>query len=278
MILILKYSIFLLTIIITTNFINIIKTKNKKNILQDIISSILAFVISFLLLENLLNLDVGLECLIQELFVIISFVLIILSIIVGRFRNKKCTENNWKSIKPFLLILIIILIPIGLVKYEALREKNIINNGEIIFVFNYQDGIIQSDYYTYIANESSVNSIDLGHNNINNYTNHEFERKEYIYYYINYIDNSDNFQIEKNYVDKNLAGFDKELINMIMQDVKNNHNNDKKIKRVSICKLEECDYYIIDIYTNKLLYKKDKYIGTIENASGSISDVYLIKK
>ena len=177
-----------------------------------------------------------------------------------------------------LLILIIILIPIGLVKYEALREKNIINNGEIIFVFNYQDGIIQSDYYTYIANESSVNSIDLGHNNINNYTNHEFERKEYIYYYINYIDNSDNFQIEKNYVDKNLAGFDKELINMIMQDVKNNHNNDKKIKRVSICKLEECDYYIIDIYTNKKKKKKDKYIGTIENASGSISDVYLIKK
>ena len=278
MILILKYSIFLFTILIITNFINIIKTKNKKRIIQDIIISILTFVISFLLLEYLLNLDVGLECLIQELFVIISFVLIILSIIVGIFRYKKCTENTWNSITPFLLMLIIILIPIGLVKYETLREKNIINNGEIIFVFNYQNGIIKSDYYTYIANENSVNSIDIGHRNINNYTNHELERKKYTYYYINYINNSEKFQIEKNYVDENLAGFDTELINMIMQDVKNNHNNDKEIKHVSICKLEESDYYIIDLYTNKLLYKKDKYIGTIENASGSISDVYFIKK
>ena len=53
----------------------------------------------------------------------------------------------------------------------------------------------------------------------------------------------------------------------------NNHNNNIQIKHVSIRKLEECDYYIINVYTNKLLYKKDIYIGTIENTSGSIRDI-----
>lgn len=277
MIFILKCSIILLTILNITNFINIIKTKNKKNVIQDIILSVITFVISYYYLENLINLDVGLECLIQELFVVISFGSMILSIIIGLFRYKKCTENTWNSIKHLLLILIVLLLSIVIVKFETLREKDKIYNGEIIFIFNYQNGIIQSDYYTYIANENSVSSIDIDHTNINKYTNFKLERKEHTYYYINYINNSNEFQIEKNYVDENLTGFDKELINTIMEDIKKNHNNE--IKHVSICKLEECDYYVIDLYTNnKLLYKKDKYVGTIKNAYGTINDVYLIKK
>ena len=277
MIFILKCSIILLTILNITNFINIIKTKNKKKVIQDIILSVITFVISYYYLENLINLDVGLECLIQELFVVISFGSMILSIIIGLFRYKKCTENTWNSIKHLLLILIVLLLSIVIVKFETLREKDKIYNGEIIFIFNYQNGIIQSDYYTYIANENSVSSIDIDHTNINKYTNFKLERKEHTYYYINYINNSNEFQIEKNYVDENLTGFDKELINTIMEDIKKNHNNE--IKHVSICKLEECDYYVIDLYTNnKLLYKKDKYVGTIKNAYGTINDVYLIKK
>lgn len=59
MIFILKCSIILLTILNITNFINIIKTKNKKNVIQDIILSVITFVISYYYLENLINLDVG---------------------------------------------------------------------------------------------------------------------------------------------------------------------------------------------------------------------------
>ena len=234
MIFILKCSIILLTILNITNFINIIKTKNKKNVIQDIILSVITFVISYYYLENLINLDVGLECLIQELFVVISFGSMILSIIIGLFRYKKCTENTWNSIKHLLLILIVLLLSIVILKFETLREKDIIYNGEIIFIFNYQNGIIQSDYYTYIANENSVSSIDIDHTNINKYTNFKLERKEHTYYYINYINNSNEFQIEKNYADENLTGFDKELINTIMEDIKKNHNNE--IKHVSYLK------------------------------------------
>ena len=59
MIFILKCLIILLTILNITNFINIIKTKNKKNVIQDIILSVITFVISYYYLENLINLDVG---------------------------------------------------------------------------------------------------------------------------------------------------------------------------------------------------------------------------
>jgi len=278
MITILNSSIILYMIFNIIYFIKIIKNNN--NMIQVVVLPILAFVFSLISLGFLLNQDVGLECLIQEFFVVVNFIIMVISLKIGLVKKNKNIEANKtnKSNKKVLLMLFILIIPLIMSFSAFLIEVNIIKKGEIIFIYNYKNGIIQSDYYTYVANENNVSFIDIGHENIEEYTNINLEKKDYIYYYLNYNNETDEYKVEKNYVDKELEKYDKELINQILEDAKDNHYKNKELSHVSICKLDECKYYIVELNGKEFLYKGKKYIGEIKNSSGNISEVFLIKK
>lgn len=264
---ILKCTIFLFFIINIMNFVQIIMTKNKKNIILNIVLLILTVPISYIfdriMFDNFSNHSL-LYSYVALFNLIINCGLIILSIIVGLFRYKKCTENTQNNIKSFLTMILILIIPIMLLKCEFLREENIIKNGEIIFIYDNHIGGFDIDYDIFVANEKGINPIELDYLLMSNYA----ERK----YNIEHLHNSNDYQINK-------IGFNK-----ILKDVKENHSNGEDIKDILIYKFKDCDYSVIEfddvgeLYKSSLLYKKDKYIGEIKGMTGYISDFYLINK
>lgn len=288
MVLILKLAILLYLIINIINLKKVIVTKNKKDIIYSIILSTIVVIISFASLENLYNLDVGLETLVQGLLFIISLGLLVISSIVGLIKYKKSPDNNKNNIKDFVKLIILMIIPIIALSINCLREKNIINNGEIILVFNYQGGMIQSDYYTFVANEKSIKQITVGHDNIEKYTKYTLNKKEYLYYNIKY-NNSDKYEINS-YQDEELTQFSSIPMDTIINDAKTNHNDNQEVVEAYIYKFGNSNYYLIEQSTkiydsnnllhgiNILLYKNNKYIGEVIGSTGDITEIYLINK
>ena len=121
--------------------------------------------------------------------------------------------------------------------------------------------------------------------------------KHYIYY-INFIDNSDNYEIEKNYIDEDLKYLDKTVAEKILLDAKHNHNNLENysnpilnkdeivINSASITYFKDTDYYFVEIgynhddvisIVNAMIYKGENFIGKL-NISGSIKSATYIEK
>ena len=100
MIMILKGLILFYMISNIINFKKIIT--NKKGVIQIVVLPILAFIFSFCLIEILLNQDIGLDCLIQEFFVIVTFIIMLLSLIIGLVKksdNLEIHKSKKNSIK-----------------------------------------------------------------------------------------------------------------------------------------------------------------------------------
>lgn len=278
---------FIIFIIILASIpILIYSIKSKRNIFKNIliidIIYIIYLFISVFYLPNVLGLDEGLEVLFIYLIAFITGIAYIVSIIICQ---KKIKKNNDESDKISFITIILIILPILLFSYSFLREYYLIKNSELIIESNYQDGIITSEDYRYAISENYCKEVTI------NIPKNANEKKiEHYTYYINFIDDSDDYEIEENYIDEDLRYLDKTVAEKILLDAKHNHNNlenysnpilDKDeiiINYTSITYFKDTDYYFVELgynhnnvtsIVNKMIYKGENFIGEL-NISGSI--------
>lgn len=140
-----------------------IKNKNKKVSKYIIILSIMYILYSIsdiLIFPDILNLDVGFEILLFYVFLAISDVLFIISIIVALKKFKKLDSTD-KTTKYNIVFAILVLFPIFMFCFSYFREVNYINNSKLILVCSKGDGFSEEDY-AYAIGDNYSKKITIG--------------------------------------------------------------------------------------------------------------------
>ena len=284
-------------IILASIPILIYSIKSKKNIFKNILIIDIMYIIYLFIgvfyLPNVLVLDKGLEVLFIYLISFIAGIIYLISIIICKKKIKKNNDKITKSDKISFITIILIILPILLFSCSFLREYYLIKNSELIIESDYQNGIITSENYRYAISENYCKEVTINiPQNLND------KKIEHYIYYINFIDNSDNYEIEKNYIDEDLKYLDKTVAEKILLDAKHNHNNLENysnpilnkdeivINSASITYFKDTDYYFVEIgynhddvtsIVNAMIYKGENFIGEL-NISGSIKSATYIEK
>lgn len=145
------------------NLIYSIKNKNKKVSKYIIVLSIMYILYSIsdiLIFPDILNLDIGFEILLFYVFLAISDVLFIISIIVALKKFKKLDSTD-KTTKYNIVFAILVLFPIFMFCFSYFREVNYINNSKLILVCSKGDGFSEEDY-AYAIGDNYSKKITIG--------------------------------------------------------------------------------------------------------------------
>ena len=121
---------------------------------------ILYSIIDVLILQNVLNLDVGFELLLFYGILIIAGVLFIISIIVASVKTKKLSTIE-KTLKHNIIFTFFVLLPILMFCFSYFREVNYINNSKLILVCSKGDGFSEEDY-AYAIGDNYSKKITIG--------------------------------------------------------------------------------------------------------------------
>lgn len=260
-----------------------IKNKDKmicKNLLILDITYIVYLFIITAILPSILGLDQGLEVLFIYLLSFVAGIIYIVSVIICKKKMKKINDTYTKLNKIIIITIVLILLPILLFLYSFFRECYLIKNSDLIIETNYQNGIIISNDYRYAISEDYCEEVTINVPKGENY-----KEIEYYTYYVDFINNSDNYEIEE------LVYLDKTKVKKILLDAKNNHNNlenyyhpgfDKDeviINRAVIIYFKDTDYYFVEIgydyngdggmaVINSMIYKGENFIGELRLDGG----------
>lgn len=271
--LIILYLILIYMIISIVNIRKIKEASNKNESFYYMLLSIIMFVASFFILIRFSS-NLGLGILFYGLLLAIFFIIVLISIIMNFVKSKKYSDEIVKlNTKPLIIIFIPIIFFFSVLVYQIIC----FNRGEVIVVYNYQNGIIESDYYEYVISQNCIKPIIV--NNIKKYSNHSFEEREIIDYKIEFKNNKGEYTI-KSYEDKELKKIKKDVIEGIIFDSRSKHNEQNNITTIYIYHIDGSNYYIVILginNSNDLIYYNDKFIGEIES-HGDLDSTEVIKK
>lgn len=273
--------------------ISTIKTKNKFITINNLITSIcfiFYYILDLFIIPNIFGIIMGWDTLIIGLFSGISSIVLIISIIVNLVKiSKNLKEDTNLFIKHYPKLL---LLPLVLIGITFIYELTILNNAELILLFEYNEGIINTDR-TYVAvNKNSAKTFTIS----KDFKSSNKETKEYLYYDIE-EDNNGEIIITSDYHDPNLEKIDIELVKKIYKDtnykksesaIKLYEDDENVVYRGYLAKLEGTDYYIMDYLIStsdrgggtglgSAIFYKDKFVDDL-NASGDLDTIYLYKK
>ena len=276
-----------------------IKSKDRsvcKNLLIIDVTNIIYLFINIIILPIILGLDQGLEVLFTCLISFIAVIIYTISIIIC---TKKINKNNCiisKETKISFTTVVLIILPILLFIGSYLRECYLINNSDLIIESHYQNGFIVSETSWYAISEKFCKEVT-----INSFERLNNKKVEYFTYSIRINhDIIDNYQIESS-DDRELKHIDSKIINSILFDALNNHDNLNKkftnpdykkdetiINKAYITYFVNSGYYHVTIGYNKsdygattvvneMIYKDEKYVGELL-IHGDIKSVAYIEK
>ena len=267
------YFIFIfLTIMSIILLIYSIRNKNK-NICQTICIIDIVYIAYFfigLFLTEILFLNVGMEMLLFYLFFFASTIIYIISIIICCVKKRKLTTVN-KSKRTSVLIKILLLFPIIAFFTTFCREIYLLNNSEVVLV----SGSIHAlgrDYYEEVSIGADFNGYKIknflpkSHTSLKAYGyNIQYNDSTYTLDIIDYFRNKD----------PNLKEVNKEELNNIILDLKNNYN---EIYEADIIYLKGSNYYLIELreLRSVLIYYGEKCIHKTDGPL-AYSGAYLFK-
>ncbi len=142
-----------------------IKNKNKYICKNIILVSILyiVYLIVDLCMIGVLCIPIGLEVLFIYLFVFIAGILYIISIILNLIKRKKL-EGYIKKKSVVIATLTLLLLPILFLTINILEDKSLINNSNLIVVYESDGngGIGDGDIFAYAIGKNFCEQFDLG--------------------------------------------------------------------------------------------------------------------
>ena len=282
-----RICIYIITLVI---FISTISTKNKNILKNNITTSvfmILYLILNFILINYIFEDSTRWDFLVIYFFSVISIILLITTVIISK---KKLSKNNKLIQKSPLFIKHyskLVVLPLIIIICSFLNQMRIINNAQLLLIFEYQNGIIQHDITQVAINRNSSKSFDLKKNLINK----NMKKLNQITYYYE-VTETGEFILTNSYDDPELKKADIVLFEKIYKEhnlVSNNdskENNNEIFIDGTITVLEGTEYYIIKQYWGKekygvsqsdgeAIFYKDKYFSKF-NSDGDLTEVYLL--
>ena len=147
------------------NLIYSINNKNKnifKYIILLSIIFILYSIVDMLILPSILNLDIGFEILIFYIFLLVSSILFVISIIISIIKSKKINTIG-KFTKYKIIFLFLIIFPILMFCFSYYRERYYINNSKLILVCKKGEEFSEKSY-AYAISKDYTKKITIGAN------------------------------------------------------------------------------------------------------------------
>ena len=278
---------------------------NKKKIFKSTLilyAIYIVYLVMFLNMFSVLGIDLGLDGIFTNIGALVAIIVYILSIIICLVKIKKNKDIITKSKIILVINIVLIILPILFFSCNYLREFYLIKDSNLIIESNYQNGIIISEDFRYTISDDCCEEVTINIPKDENYKD-----IEYYTYYIDFIDGSDNYEIDtpsdigKDNKEQKLSYLDKEVAGKILLDAKHNHSKSEKyyynlpfdkdeviINKADITYFKDTDYYLVTLgydhngnggwsSINQMIYKGEEFISDISVVGDVVSAIYVEK-